>query len=62
MVCYEPLRGIHQEYDVDIYHTGPQKPGTKGNVVEVRCATGGYTTWHQRYVFVPRDLYVARSN
>ena len=43
VVHYEPLRGIHQEYDADIYHTGPQKPGTKGNVVEVRCETGGYT-------------------
>jgi hypothetical protein len=62
VVRYEPMHGINQEYDVDIYHTGPQKPGTKGNCVEVRCETGGYTGWHQRYVYVPRDLHVAKSN
>jgi hypothetical protein len=62
VVRYEPIHGSHQEYDVNIYHTGPQKPGTPGNVVEVRCETGGYTSWHQRYVFVPRDLHVAKSN
>jgi len=60
VVRYEPMHGIDQEYEVNIFHTGPQKPGTPGNVVEVRCETGGYTSWHQRYVFVPRDLHVSK--
>ena len=60
VVRYEPMHGMHQDYEVGIYRTG-KRLGTPGDVVSVRCATGGYTSWHQRYVDVPRVLEVSKS-
>ena len=62
VVRYEPMHGPNQEYDVDIYHSGPSKPGISVGVLSVRCETGGATTYHERYVHVPHDLHVAKSN
>jgi hypothetical protein len=70
VVNYEPLGGAHERYEISIVHSrGPVRLDAFGNVVS---GGGGYltvtgrrcggTSYHERFVFTPADLYIAKTN
>ena len=63
-VTYAPMHGGDQDYVIDIYHTseGPPMPGVRASALCVRCATGGTTSSHERFVYVPHDLHASKSH
>jgi hypothetical protein len=70
IVKYEPLGGGHESYTITMVHSpAPLRLDAAGNVVG---GGGGYltvtgrqcggTSYHERFVFTPADLAIAKSN
>jgi hypothetical protein len=65
VVEYEPLTGINQRYEIDISETIPvPKPNNlKGlSSLTVTGKNPGSTSYHSRFVTVPKHLYIAKEN
>ena len=69
VVRYEPLGGIDETYAITIHHSKRQvrvdafgnidKSG--GSYITVTGRHKGGTSYHERFVFTPRDLHVTKT-
>jgi hypothetical protein len=70
VVKYEPLGGAHEAYEISMVHSpAPARLDAYGNLAS---GGGGYLTvtgrrcggtgYHERFVFTPADLYIAKTN
>ena len=68
VVSYEPLGDAHEPYVVEIEHSKREVTvngwgntnGPGGSYITVSGAHQGGTNYHERFVFVPRNLRVAK--
>lgn len=70
IVHYEPLGGIHQSYEITFYHSREVVRMDKlGNILNIGgselVVTGREhvgTSYHERFVFTPRNLHISKSD
>ena len=69
VVRYEPLGGLGESYEVTMRHSRAEvrvdafgnTAGPGGSYLTVTGRHRGGTNYHERFVFTPKDLHVAKS-
>ena len=66
IVRYQPLGGLDEAYEITMRHSHPS-PGVDAQGAPLKgslLVTGrfrGATTYHERFVFTPRDLHIRKT-
>jgi hypothetical protein len=62
VVRYEPLTGINQSYGVSFRASPSEDPPYGAASLSVGGSNGGSTTYHQRFLYVPKEFNVDKMN